>query len=87
MSSSDCKALKRSNHSYLGPDAKVLIGDELGPLVVIIPQEEGVDVAKNNDGEGDKESQVPPHLPAAWRTRNGKLSSVDSIKFLLLLIR
>ena len=54
--------------SYLCPDSEILVGYKIRSdsiLVSVCVWHEDVNVSQHDDGEGDKEGQVPPHLPTA----------------------
>ena len=54
--------------SYLCPDSEILVGHKIRSdsiLVSVCVWHEDVNVSQHDDGEGDKEGQVPPHLPTA----------------------
>ena len=53
----------------LGPDAEVLVGDKLRPVLRIgIGEEEGVHMAEDDDGDGAQEEHVLPQLVTIWNT-------------------
>ena len=52
-----------SNHRYLAPDPEVVIGDKLrGGMGALISHAKGVDVPKDDDGDGSKEEALLPSL-------------------------
>ena len=66
--------------SYLCPDSEIFVGHKIRSdsiLVSVCVWHENVNVSQHDDGEGDKEGQVPPHLPTA----------IYNKKYLLLIVK
>lgn len=50
----------KQGHPYLGPDAEVRVGDELGPLALVLRLQVAVQHAHGHAGQGHDEGQRPP---------------------------
>lgn len=57
---------------YLGPDAEVRVGDELGPLALVLRLQVAVQHAHGHAGQGHDEGQRPPQPGCGHRTAQAR---------------
>lgn len=62
----------RQGRPYLGPDAEVRVGDELGPLALVLRLQVAVQHAHGHAGQGHDEAQRPPQPGCGHRAAQAR---------------